>query len=457
MKITVINGSPRGKFSTTLMHVKYMFHKTPGHELRWHHVAATIKNLEKDADAFTKVMQDVADADLVIWSYPIYYFCVPAQLLRFIELIDERGTGNAFQSKAATSMTTSAKFYDHIGHNFIQSVCEDMGMRYMPGYSAVFERFLEKPLRTDLLRFTGDLLHQISAHWPSPRRSGPLRDQHKAYWPASLADEPPSPTGSKKIVVVTDAREGQTCTLNAMIDMFVHSTVNQVRLLRLEQLNIKGGCIGCYTCVKKGDCVYKDHYRQTYMDQIASSHALIIAAGTRGRYLSAEMKTWLDRLFFNGHRPVLAGRCAGVLLAGPLNQLPELREALEAMLEVWRMPSMGVVTDEYATEAELTAQLQAFASRLDYRLEHEHFTRETFLGLGGQMIFRDLVYQMKTFMQADHKYYKKKGLYDYPTSNIGMAFNHFFQGWFMRMATPQQIRHHARVERLKRYEEKMDD
>ncbi len=37
-----------------------------------------------------------------------------------------------------------------------------------------------------------------------------------------------------------------------------------------------------------------------------------------------------------------------------------------------------------------------------------------FYGVGGTKIFRDLIYLMQGMMKADHKFYKKHGIYDFP-------------------------------------------
>jgi hypothetical protein len=34
--------------------------------------------------------------------------------------------------------------------------------------------------------------------------------------------------------------------------------------------------------------------------------------------------------------------------------------------------------------------------------------------VGGMKIFRDLIYQMRGFMRADHKFFKSHGQYDFP-------------------------------------------
>jgi len=43
---------------------------------------------------------------------------------------------------------------------------------------------------------------------------------------------------------------------------------------------------------------------------------------------------------------------------------------------------------------------------------------ETFLGVGGRKIFRDLVYKMKFVFWADHQFYKVHDHYDFPQKEL---------------------------------------
>ena len=42
-----------------------------------------------------------------------------------------------------------------------------------------------------------------------------------------------------------------------------------------------------------------------------------------------------------------------------------------------------------------------------------------FYGVGGMKIFRDLIWVMRGIMKADHLFYKKHGVYDFPQKQRG--------------------------------------
>ena len=124
MKITVLSGSPKGEISVTLQYAKYIQKKHPGCEFEVFHIGHEIKSIERKPELFARIVEEVADSDGVMWCTPVYLLLVPSQLKRFIELISERGAEDAFKGKYGTTLTTSAHFYDHTAHNYLQAVSE---------------------------------------------------------------------------------------------------------------------------------------------------------------------------------------------------------------------------------------------------------------------------------------------------------------------------------------------
>jgi multimeric flavodoxin WrbA len=113
MKIVVLNGSPKGEDSITMQYVAYIQKRFPQHTFRNIHVSHQIKKIENDEKTFQTIIDEIRTADGVLWSFGLWVLCVPAQYMRFIELIYERGVQDAFKNKYAAVISTSIHFYDH--------------------------------------------------------------------------------------------------------------------------------------------------------------------------------------------------------------------------------------------------------------------------------------------------------------------------------------------------------
>ena len=86
MKILVLNGSPKGAYSITLQMALYLEKCYPEHEFSVLHVGQRVKALEQD---FTPAKEAIAQADVLLFAYPVYTFIAPCQLHRFVELMKE--------------------------------------------------------------------------------------------------------------------------------------------------------------------------------------------------------------------------------------------------------------------------------------------------------------------------------------------------------------------------------
>jgi hypothetical protein len=78
-----------------------------------------------------------------------------------------------------------------------------------------------------------------------------------------------------------------------------------------------------------------------------------------------------------------------------------------------------MVTDECADSPRLDRLLDCLAARLAASAAVGYLAPDTFLGVAGRKIFRDEVWgNLRMVFQADHRYYRSHGLYDFPRRGL---------------------------------------
>jgi len=144
-----------------------------------------------------------------------------------------------------------------------------------------------------------------------------------------------------------------------------------------------------------------------------------MAGEIRDRYLSARWKQFFDRSFFNTHTPTLKDKQIAWIISGPLGQLPNLTEILSAYAQFHGANTVGITTDEVGDSLRIDALLRELARRVVCLAEQGYVQTRDYLGVGGMKIFRDEVWgKLRFVFQADHRYYKRHGFYDFPHKDI---------------------------------------
>jgi multimeric flavodoxin WrbA len=420
MKITVLNGSPKGAMSVTMQYVNYIQRAFPQHDLEIVHVAQRIRKLEGSEQAWHEVLSRIRGSDGVLWAFPLYILHVHANYKRFIELIWERDAAGAFSGKYAATLSTSIHFFDNTAHSYMQAICDDLGMKYLGCFSPEMRDLLGEEGQAKTRLFAESFFQSIERRAPTPLSYAPVSIRDFVYDPSLVADQ--VGTNGKKVLLLTDAEADQT-NLLGMIDRFRASFAQEVETVNLHDLDIKGSCIGCLRCGYDNQCAYagKDAYIDFYNTKVKSADILIFAGAIRDRYLSSTWKTFFDRSFFNTHTPSLIGKQFGFIISGPLSQNSNLRTILEAWTELQHANLAGFVTDEFGDSAEVDAMLQNLAGDLLRYAETGYIRPRTFLGVGGIKVFRDDIWgRLRTVFQADHRAYKQLGIYDFPQNDWGI-------------------------------------
>lgn len=406
MKIAVINGSPKGKYSVTLQTTLYLEKKYPEHEFEILHAGQKIKALEKD---FSKAKELLESADAVLFSYPVYTFLAPAQLHRFIELCKANGVN--LKDKYVTQISTSKHFYDITAHKYIEENSLDMGMRFVRGLSADMEDLLQEKGRKEAEKFFDRFLWSVKEEvYTSAVKS------ESNYSPVSATPAPKisNQKTDKDVLILTDETNPDS-NLSEMIERFRNVFPYKTRVVNISEFPFSGGCLGCLRCAVSEKCVYKDGFDTFLRENIQTADAMVYAFNISDHSMGVRFKMYDDRNFCNGHRTLTVGMPVGYLVSGEYSKEINLRNVIEARAETGGNFLSYVATDEKDTDT----QIDTLAKTLNFALETHHTAPANFWGVGGTKIFRDLIYQMRGMMKADHKFYKKQGIYDFPHKNKG--------------------------------------
>jgi len=417
MKILVLNGSPKGQYSITLQTVRYLAKRYPSHTFTELHVGQRIRALEKD---FAPAAAALEEAELILFSYPVYTFLATSQLHRFIELWKAAGLSTA--GTFAAQISTSKHFYDITAHRYIRDNCGDLGLRYLGGLSADMEDLTAETGRLQAEAFFEELLWRAEQGVVDPL---PLAE---AAADPVLASVPAAgeKTRSERVVILTDSAGGNA-SLARMIERFSAVLPCETEVVDLASFPFAAGCLGCFRCAADGVCVHKDGFDRYLRENIQSAQAIITAFAVRDHSMGARFKLYDDRQFCNGHRTVTMGMPMGYLVSGALEREENLRTLIEARAEVGGNVLCGIASDEHDPDA----AIDRLAARLVYAFDHPTPLPQNFYGVGGMKIFRDLIWQMQGLMRADHRFYKSHGQYDFPQQHRGKMLAMYLVGSLM--------------------------
>ena len=400
MKFLVLNGSPKGNYSITLQTVNYLAALHPEHSFKVLNVGQKIKALEKN---FAPAREAVTEADVLLFSYPVYTFIAPSQLHRFIELL--KAENMDLSGKFASQITTSKHFYDITAHNYIRDNCHDLGLKYIQGLSADMDDLLNRKGQKEAEDFFQYLCWSVeqNLHEPGPAVLPPV-DKISVTVPVEDTAEK-----AGDVVIIADLLPDDS-QLADMIARFRIKMPRKTRIVNIREYPFSAGCLGCFKCAVSGKCVHKDNFDEYLRNEIQTADSIVYAFTVSDHSMGSRFKMYDDRNFCNGHRTVTIGMPVGYLVSGALSREENLRTIMEARAQVGTNFLAGVATDETDPDG----QIDALAQKLCYALENKYVPPQNFYGIGGMKIFRDLIWLMQGFMKADHKFYKSHGQYDFP-------------------------------------------
>jgi multimeric flavodoxin WrbA len=417
MKIAVLNGSPKGIASITLLGVEYLRGKNPKTEFVFFHIAAQIDSLCGADGTFEKLCEMVSGCDGVLWSFPIYHFLVPAQMKRFVELVEEKNARGVFAGKYAASLSTSIHIMDRTAHSYLRGVSEDWGMNFTEALSASHELLSaegRKALDGFFAAFTDAIARRapVQRQYPPVTRSGFVYKSTQAALPAAHA--------GLKMLVITDG-EQKNGNIAEMVRVFCQNAGADTEVLDISKVKT-GWCLECLRC-GPDKCVYEnapnDDFISAYREKVLPADIIIFAGHIENdRYLSWRFKRFFDRTFFKNHVPTYGGKQVGFIFSGPLAQAQNLWEILSTYPDGNGANNCGFVTDECGDSKKLDALLYELCAGALRSARAGYFKPATFNGVGIHKIVRDEVWGHLCFVfPRDHEFLSANGGYDFPHRN----------------------------------------
>ncbi|QOR36704.1 NAD(P)H-dependent oxidoreductase [Clostridium sp. 'deep sea'] len=435
MKITVINGSPKGNYSVTYQSAKYLQAlASTKHCFTVHHVAQRIISLEKNKAYLNEVYSSMVNSDVVLWIYPVYTFLVPYQLIKFIELLTENTDVCKLKGKYTSQLSTSRHFYDHTAYNYLLQICEDFNMNIIPGHISDMEDLKRVEGQKNLATFLKEIELHVNNNFTSSKKYLAVQHDINKYQSNNLKEITPKEK-TYKITLITDCNEANS-NLQQMIDTFIKLMPNSVQVLNLNNVVIKSGCIGCMHCTIEGVCVIKDDHKEAFNTYVTGSDCVIYATNIKKHSFGSLFKKFTDRQFSNGHRISSMGKPIAYLVSGNLSAEPNLREIIEARCEVGKLYLCDIVTDEN-NSATISHNIESLTKKIMWALNNKAERPVNFLGVGGMKVFRDLIYSMQGLMLEDHRFYKRYKLYDFPHKNKLSIMQSYLIGLMMK---PKAVR-----------------
>lgn len=413
MKICVINGSPRGEHSVTMQYVYYLQKVYPDNAWSFIHASKFCAGFESDEKKLDEELLKVTQADLVIWGFPLYYLLVHSQMKRFIELIFEKKKEGLFKEKYTFALSTSIHFYDYTAHEYIHAICDDLEMNYIDSFSAKMTDLTDKQMRRNLELFFEKAVRAVKSGVNMKRAFAPLVYRQESV----IADNPgEGQMDSGPVLVICDNSDPESAVFKMARTFSAY--YKEKEIVYLDTLNFRP-CLGCYKCGPDNVCCYdnaqKDEFLSFYNNKVLKSGMIVFALTMKDRYFSHLWQRYLERNFVRTHQPVYAEKKAVFLVEGPLSQNQNARLILQGWAEVNHLDVVDLVSDEEKNPSALNGQLAHAAGELDMAFATKSRKPVTFLGVGGFKVFRDEIYGgLKFLFQADHSYYKKKKLYDFP-------------------------------------------
>jgi len=192
------------------------------------------------------------------------------------------------------------------------------------------------------------------------------------------------------------------------------------KILLLREFNLKD-CMGCYTCVAKGEenCPLKDD-RDKIIKEMKDADGIIFTSPTYVYHSTALMKKFIERTGFFGHRPIFFDKFAMVIGNCKGFGAKEVTKYMKGIFTSYGFNVVSTLELQISTKSEREQKYNKALSIKAFNifLEKMKNKEKTTPSIMQVVMFNMLKYVSevdKEYMSADYEYYKDKNNFYYKT------------------------------------------
>ena len=184
---------------------------------------------------------------------------------------------DVFDKKYTASFSTSIHFFDYTAHNYIQGICEDLGMHFVRSFSAEMQDLMDAQERQNLKDFMENVIYAFQNKVQTSRVFPKLKQTELKYKSDDII-EVIADSDNIKLVILTDTAS-MSDNLQNMVKRFQANFSKDPEIIDLTRIKIAGGCLGCVKCGMDNECVYdgKDDVRSVYEDKLKKADIIVFA------------------------------------------------------------------------------------------------------------------------------------------------------------------------------------
>jgi len=175
-------------------------------------------------------------------------------------------------------------------------------------------------------------------------------------------------------------------------------------------------CRGCLACLTKGECPQQDDAKDL-QEKMFKSDLIILGTPTYVLGVSAQLKTFLDRCAYLGHRPALFGKYGiPVTVSGGGFGGEAVIEYLTRVMKMWGLTVAGGVDGIAILEGEFEEQEETFKQAellgkdilAALRGERKYPSSSEFTRMGMQYM-KEVISKNREILKADYDFWKERG------------------------------------------------